>query len=488
MRTEARSNRTNRTKRTDGRRAGSRRTGSVLITISMFSGALVQWYLVWIFARYLGGPKAAGTYSSLVSLLTPIFIVASLGLRTVYLTLRSVWPLRTYVFLRVIGLIVGCAAFLIVALLENKYAIGLVLVLMASRVFDLMSDIYAAAIQRQDRLAWLGTAGIASGIITALAVTVSAVTAGTMAAAIGSVAVVSLAFYAVYWRTAGDVDRDVPPAHQSEERVSGSRRVKSCPGGKSYSGRKSFPGIRSVLRAGVPVTISQGIAAIAAYLPVLILSRWVSEEAIGVFAAAAYLITAANLVGAAAQTVLISPLRIQYASQGAQPTFRRALRVNGVLLAIGVICIPIIVFLGNPVLQFVYGQEFSLPQSALVLLALAVVPIAPSYLFSAVLSVFNYFRIEALVWACAVIVASCVGVVALSTGVDPLSAGMIIAGTMSWTRFAGVSLCAWWIATRRQAPQPQGVRSKAGRLKVMRSRVARSRAARSEAARLKDKG
>lgn len=408
----------------------SRRTGSVLVTISTFSGALVQWYMVWIFARHFGGPAAAGTYSSLISLLTPIFIVASLGLRTVYLTLREVWPLRTYLFLRVVGLAAGGVVFLAVALLEAKFAPGLIIALMASRIFDLLSDVYAGAIQRQDRLAWLGTIGIGASVTAAAAVTVAAYVADSMTAALTAVALVAVLFYVVYWRTAGSVDTDVPDQHLPEQM--GVR----------------FPGVRSIISAGVPVTISQGIAGVAAYLPILVLGRWVNEGMIGVFAGAAYLITAANLVGAAAQTILISPFRMQFAAEGPRPPFRRAVRINLFLAVIVLACLPIIVFAGNPVLQFVYGAEFALPRRALVLLAIAVIPIAPSYLFSSLLAVFNYFSVEVYVWASAVAVAASVGVALLTAEFDPLSTGMIIAAAMSWTRFVGVSLCTWWIATR----------------------------------------
>lgn len=151
---------------------------------------------------------------------------------------------------------------------------------------------------------------------------------------------------------------------------------------------------------GVPVTISQGHRGCCRlYLPILILGRWVNEGVIGVFAGAAYLITAANLVARRPRRSSFHPSRMQFAAQGPRVYPARAVRINVFLVVAALACMPIIVFAGNRALQFVYGDEFALPTRVLVLLAIAVIPIAPSYLFSSVLAVFNYFRVEVYVWA-----------------------------------------------------------------------------------------
>ncbi|MGO1858872.1 hypothetical protein, partial [Ancrocorticia populi] len=206
----------------------------MLITISTFSWAITQWFMVWIFARQ-GGPAAAGEYSSLLSLLTPVFIVASLGLRTIYLTHHRVWPLRTYLNLRFIGLAAGGAVFLGAALLEDKFTVSLILAMVTVRTIDLVIDIYGAAIQRQERLAWLGTLGIATNLLTAGAVAAAVLAGGSLSAAVGASALVYLTFLGVYWKTAGPVDQDVTE-----------------PSGGPLGGAAT------ILKASLPVTISQG--------------------------------------------------------------------------------------------------------------------------------------------------------------------------------------------------------------------------------------
>lgn len=412
------------------RKPRSSKAGGALITISTFSWAITQWFMVWIFARK-GGPEAAGEYSALLSLLTPIFIVASLGLRTIYLTHHRVWPLRTYLNLRFLGLATGGAVFLSIALLERKFTVSLILAMVAVRTIDLITDVYGASIQRQERLAWLGLLGISTSLLTACAVATAVLLGGSLSAAVGASALVYLAVLGVYWHTAKPVDQDVTEPADGP-----------------------LSGASTILRASVPVTVGQGIAGVAAYLPILLLGRWADTAIVGVFTGAAYLITAANLVGSVAHTILISSFRRQFSTQGAWRTYRRALKICGVLLLVVLALIPAIVFLGNPVLQFVYGPQFSLPRVALLLLSVAVVPIAPSYLFSAVLAVYNRFRAEAIVWLCAVVVATVSGAALLSTSFDPLNAGMVVAAVLSWTRFLGVFILTRRAATRVSPPSP----------------------------------
>lgn len=414
--------------------AANRKAGGVLITISTFSWAITQWFMVWIFARQ-GGPAAAGEYSSLLSLLTPVFIVASLGLRTIYLTHHRVWPLRTYLNLRFIGLAAGGAVFLGAALLEDKFTVSLILAMVTVRTIDLVIDIYGAAIQRQERLAWLGTLGIATNLLTAGAVAAAVLAGGSLSAAVGASALVYLTFLGVYWKTAGPVDQDVTEP----------------PGGP-------LGGAATILKASLPVTISQGIAGVAAYLPILLLGRWADNAVVGVFTGAAYLITAANLVGSVAHTILITSFRTQFFSQGAWHTYQRAVKISIVLLALVLALIPVIVYLGNPILRFVYGPEFSLPHTALIVLGIAIIPIAPSYLFSAVLAVYNRFRVEALIWVVAIAIASTGGVLLLSAAFDPLNAGMVTAALLSWTRFFGVFAFTRQAAARIRTPDRPPVR------------------------------
>lgn len=140
----------------------SRRTGSVLVTISTFSGALVQWYMVWIFARHFGACGRRDVFLPGLLLDTDLHRCSSSacapgGIHPPH----ARWPLRTYLFLRVIGLAAGGIAFLAAApwrpACSNDFCRDVFRTLLRSGS-GLLS---AGAIQRLGIAAWLGTIGLA---------------------------------------------------------------------------------------------------------------------------------------------------------------------------------------------------------------------------------------------------------------------------------------------------------------------------------------
>ncbi|MBE8146950.1 hypothetical protein IOD13_15030 [Brevibacterium casei] len=74
----------------------------LLVTVGNIMVATAQWYLIWLFARH-AGPQAVGVYSSLVAFMTPLFVIAQLGLRNLYITLQTSvrWPV--YLAVRTAG-------------------------------------------------------------------------------------------------------------------------------------------------------------------------------------------------------------------------------------------------------------------------------------------------------------------------------------------------------------------------------------------------
>src|SRR5699024_5295186 len=107
-------------------------------------------------------------------------------------------------------------------------------------------------------------------------------------------------------------------------------------------------------------TISESLAALSLYLPILFLSVIADDATTGVFATAAYLLTAANLTGDTLKDIFITSFRWTFEESGARKLLRRAHKVSGALIILVVVAIPIIIFAGSPVLEFIYGDEYSL--------------------------------------------------------------------------------------------------------------------------------
>lgn len=396
---------------------GRRTHQAALILAGTSAAAFAQWLLVWLFARYAGGPVAVGDYATLLAVTTPAFILAQFGLRTVYLTLRREVSWLVYVQLRIAGVVLASA--ILVLLFASLDLLQVSAALIASMLFvksaDSFVELYSGRLQRFEMFTVLGSLMIANAVLTAALAALVVLKTGSMAGALLASGCVSFAVAAV-----------------SASAKSVSRQ--DCDAG---------PGaVHLVLRAGLPVTMSQGAAVLANYLPTLLLSAWAFPAAVGIYAAMAYLLTAANLVGATLQTLLLTSFRATYERCGPENAYRRASSLARRLVISGVLLIPLVVLLGQEVTSRIYGPAFQTSKPQLALLAVAAAAIAPSYLFSVALVVLNAYALELRIWTLAILVGLFVGALSNAFDVSPSVMGVLIAASVAWARLLGVLLAA----------------------------------------------
>ena len=375
------------------------------------SWAIAQWFLVWLFARVGDGAAAVGQYSLTLAIVTPVFIIGQLGLRTVYLSLQTSFTWKSYLILRLIG--TGAAIVIIVAYyqIDPSANLPLLAAVVAVRCFDVYHDILYARFQRENRLLLIGMHSITNSVLTMIIAFVAIMLTHNIALTVLCVGIGSALVAASAQRYVLKVPRD--PA--------------AAPGG-----------YRRILRAGVPTTISESLAALSLYLPILFLSVIADDATTGVFATAAYLLTAANLTGDTLKDIFITSFRWTFEDSGARKLLRRAHKVSGVLIILVVVAIPIIIFAGSPVLEFIYGDEFALTHLELAVLSAAMIPVASSYIYEATLNVLNAYAGQAWIWFMACSLGVGVGFLVINVpGIPPMIGAMAVAFTTGWGRFIG---------------------------------------------------
>lgn len=390
------------------------RMGGALLAVGSISWAVAQWLLVWMFARFAGGANAVGEYALVLSIATPVFTVAQFGLRTVYLSLRVEYPWRTYLVLRVIGTVAATVLLVAYFLVTELADPAIWSALLAVKVADLFFDLWQARIQRTNRLGALGVLNIINSVGTIALAGVALATTGSVAVALAASAFVSVAV-----ALAGRQLAAARPSTSDDD-----------------------PGYREILRAGAPTTVSESLAAFASYLPVLVLSFLADEALVGVFAAAAYVLTFANLVGAILKNVLITPFRQTLEGAGVEHVRHRAHRLAFGLGAASSVAALAVALVGGPILRVIYGPEFEMPELPLILLAVAVIPVASSYVYSTFLNVTHRFSGQAWIWVLALTIGVAVGAICAGMGVGPLETACAVALASSWARFAGALLIA----------------------------------------------
>ena len=373
--------------------------------------ALSQWFLVWLFARVGDGASAVGQYSLTLAIVTPVFIIGQLGLRTVYLSLQTSFTWKSYLILRLIGIVGSILIVVVYYQLEPSANLPLLAAVVAVRCFDVYHDILYARFQRENRLLLIGLHSVVNSVMTMIIAFVAILLTQSIALTILCVGISSALVAASAQRYVLKVPADPLAA----------------PGG-----------YRKILRAGFPTTISETLAALSTYLPILFLSVIADDATTGVFATAAYLLTAANLTGDTLKDIYITSFRWTFEESGAGQLLRRAHKVSAVLIVLVLVAVPLIIFAGSPVLEFIYGDEFALTYIELALLAAATIPIASSYIYEATLNVLNAYAGQAWIWFIACMLGVGVGFLVINVpGIPPLLGAMAVAFTTGWGRFLG---------------------------------------------------
>lgn len=394
-----------------------KRLGVPLFTLGSLSWAVSQWLLVWMFARFGGGADAVGTYTLVLSIATPVFTLAQFGLRTVYLSLRDEFPWWSYLSLRICGIAAAwalLAPYFGATLADDA---GLWISVLLLKAADLWFDLLQARMQRVGRLVTLGVLNLLnSGITVVLAMVLIWLTGSVAVAVLGS-ALVSFGVALTAWWLA----RRAWPVPPRRER-----------------------GYGEIMRAGFPAMLAEALASASTYLPVLILSKIADDSRVGIYAVASYLLTFANLSGAILKNVLITPFRHTLEADDSNALLRRSRRLALICGLIGVAGAVPVVVLGGAVIRAVYGPEFVMSYTELGLLSVAAVPLAPSYVYSTALNVFNRFAGQAWIWAGTLVLGVVVGIMFATLGVDPLLIALAVAATSAWSRFA----CVLFLAER----------------------------------------
>lgn len=380
---------------------------STLILVSTGLGAFSKWLLVWLFARSEGGASAVGTYALILSVGSPIFVVAQLGLRTIVLSARVRWPWRRFVVLRLSGLAAGTIALTFFVVLAPEVPLFLGTGVLALKIVDSLLDLELARIQFGGKLLRLGVLISVNGLTTIVVCLLVFSYFGSATAAVFAAAFVAAGSYVV----ASRLSKKVAYAATEEGKYS------------------------EILRLSMPVTAAQFLSTLLFQLPVIVLG-WVSDPAtVGIFAGAAYVLTVASLFGAAIQTTLITPLRTRRERLGDHAVSIFVWRTVYWVLLGGLVPSILFSIYGSTALQTVYGSRFEMSALELGLLAVSATLIVASYVFSVGLTVLNQYARVATVLFMSSVVSVTVGLYMVALGSSPLLIGSAMAFGGAATRF-----------------------------------------------------
>ncbi|WP_209370423.1 lipopolysaccharide biosynthesis protein [Brevibacterium renqingii] len=399
----------------------SSRLAFFLVTGGNIAVAGAQWYIVWLFAQQ-SGPTAVGHYSTLIAMMTPVFIASQLGLRNLFVTLQRTVRWRIYLGCRLST--VGLSVLIITGLVvfgPDQIHGSLAWPLLLIKVSDSIGDLFYARLQKTERLFVFGLILISVALASTVAVTVVVLATGSPVAALWAAAVVSVGGTAVTMWMASARPSETAAELKSRTTVRGE--------------------ITILLSAGVPMSLMQAVYSLLSYVPLAVVAWFGSPEDVGRYASAAYLVVFANLVGASIETVVLPRFRGIYESDGILFLRRKVKRLCAIGLLALVPFVILALFIGPWLLSAVYGAGFELTRVSVLYLSLAAICTLPTYLASANLLVLNRYWATFFVGVAAIAAVLAGGGVAGTIGMPAVEAGSLAVFLGSTVRLLGEIFC-----------------------------------------------
>lgn len=307
-----------------------------------FIFAFSQWVILIFFAR-MTNQENLGQYALALAIVTPIFAVGNLQLRPLYILDVNSEQKYTYThfyYLRLICSFIALACCLVLGLFFNVSILVLLLVGLL-KFFESYSDIIYAYYNAHDQTQLISKSLFLKGTFSVLAVAV-----GLYLFDFYTVLILFLFVYLVVWLFVDNV------YIQKTQEI------------------KKMSLDLEIMKSAIPMGISLGIVTLQSNIPRLFLDQYASIEAVGIFTVLSYFIIVGSIfINSICQ--YLSP-RLTHAWNHNRAYFKKLLSM-ALLVAggLGLIAIFLSYFMGEFVLNLVYGAEYVAYTDAFVLTMVA---------------------------------------------------------------------------------------------------------------------
>ena len=307
-----------------------------------FVFAFSQWVILIFFAR-MTNQENLGQYALALAIVTPIFAVGNLQLRPLYILDVNSEQKYTYThfyYLRLICSFIALACCLVLGLFFNVSILVLLLVGLL-KFFESYSDIIYAYYNAHDQTQLISKSLFLKGTLSVLAVAV-----GLYLFDFYTALILFLIVYLVVWLC---IDNLYIQKTQEIKKMSLDL---------------------GMMKSAIPMGISLGIVTLQSNIPRLFLDQYASIQAVGIFTVLSYFIIVGSIfINSICQ--YLSP-RLTHAWNHNRAYFKKLLSM-ALLIAggLGLIAIFLSYFMGEFVLNLVYGAEYVAYTDAFVLTMVA---------------------------------------------------------------------------------------------------------------------
>lgn len=318
--------------------------------------AASQWASLAILAR-LGRPELVGKFALALAITAPIFLLGNLSLRTIQASdAREEHRFGDLLALRLITTSLALfVTFAIAATANFPRETTLVICIVAvAKGFDAIGDIFNGLFQHHERMDLVARALMANGVLSLLAMAVALIAMKSVVWGSAGYAAASLVVLIGY-----SIPTGLVLLKREKIETWSPLSIVGRPSNDGYAIHHSPPAMRRLLRLALPLGLAASLNSINANVPRYTVERFLGEHELGIFAALAYVVLAANLIASAlAQSAL--PRLSRYHASGDIGSFQRLVsKLLGVAAVIGFIGCFVSAIFGSWILRILYGPEYA---------------------------------------------------------------------------------------------------------------------------------
>ncbi len=308
--------------------------------------AVCQWLILVIIARFEGA-DAVGQFTLALALTAPVVMFFAIGMRTLLASdVEKDHGFTAYLTIKIILSAIGLIICTSIAFLYGGTLFWIILAVALSKTVETISDMYYGYAQQQERLNRISISLISRGTLSTVLLTVVYLITDSLTISLYAYMASWLAVLLLYDRRNTDELYHAPRAEDAQE-------------------------MRKILLSGAPLGLTMLMLMLSPNIPRYFLEYHNGVTELGIFSAMAYFIIVGNIpVMALGQSLL--PILAKANADGDVKRFR-SLVMRAVLgvFGIGICGIIAAIFLGEFVLDLVYGPEFAAQAHILPYIALA---------------------------------------------------------------------------------------------------------------------
>ncbi len=324
-----------------------------------FSGNAVYAACLWgvlVVLTKLGSTGVVGRFALASAVATPIFVFANLQLRAVMVSdARGDHEFSDYLGLRLLAFPLALLVTAVTALLGYSGGqVAAITLFGLARGVESVSDIFYGYAQKRERMDLVARSMILKGVASLVFFAGAFRWTGELVPALGAMAIGWLVPLLAF-----DLPRARSLAREAGEPLS------------SLRPRWRTPSLRALAWTALPMGLVMLLIQLRNTIPRTLLENARGEEALGVFAALAYVVVAGNMVVSALSQSSIARLSRAHA-EGDRALFRTTVRKLVLIgLAVGAAGVAVAAIAGRPILELIYEPEYARHERLFLLIMIA---------------------------------------------------------------------------------------------------------------------